>query len=277
MNEIIASAGNEIAPAEYFDTQRTGFEGVDAASVIRPYITIAQGSSEMAKRGSPSYIDGLAPGMFYSPSTKLLIGEKLRCIVVKYYRNFVVYEGKDPTGKPTHFLGTISSKEFDTNIAPTAVRDGGYNVGKDGRLYLDKRNFIILLADNPDAGLFILSLSSTGIQPAKKLITMAMNVRAVKEGRSVQAPIWSNVWELGTNYIQNPKGGYYQITDINRLGWVSKQIAPIAKGAFEELFDNQFEEVPEYVEEEPVHHVQETVQNVFGKPAPKPPIGDDIF
>lgn len=227
-----ALATLEDAPLDLF-TGATGLESADADCYIIPFLKIAQASTEEAKRGSTSFLKGLDPGMFFSPSTRRIYGERMRLVVLKFYRTYVIYEGEDTKSK---FLGTMDADTFRREVEPHTRRVKSYAVDQNGHRYVDTRNFIVLSYDNPMDGPMLLSLSSTGINPSRKLLTQAQNIKVRnREGRVVVAPTWWSVWELGLGYFDNPNGGYYQINSIDHLGGVPNDIATIFRGAFDEI------------------------------------------
>lgn len=218
-NEVVASDGFE------FDGP-SGYEGVDKDCVTIPFLKISQSSTEEAKHGSPKRIEGLTPGMFFCPATRKVYGEAMQLVMLRFYRQYVVYESEETDAK---FLGTISPEAFKAEIEPHATRVRSYHVDADGHRYVDTRNFIVM---NPSAitdGPMLLSLSSTGIAPSRKWLTQAQNVRA-PDGRV--APIWANVWMLSNGYVDNPLGSYYQIAKVDRLGYVSNNIKEVIVRAF---------------------------------------------
>ncbi|HSA01214.1 MAG TPA: hypothetical protein P5055_10805, partial [Candidatus Paceibacterota bacterium] len=105
-------------------------------------------------------------------------------------------------------IGVITPEEFDRDVLPTAVRERSFHLSPDGHRYVDTRNFIVFVAGAYNDGPMLMSMSSTGIAPSRKWLTMAQNHRS-SDGR--QAPIWANVWTLETGYQDNEAGSYYQI------------------------------------------------------------------
>lgn len=215
-NEIAKTEATELAtstPGFAFDGP-TGFEDVDKDCVTIPFLKMAQASTDEAKKGSPSYIKGLEPGMFFCPATRKVYGEKVGLAIVKFYRQYVIYESREPDSR---FMGTMDAEQFRTVIEPTATRERSFHLDSEGHRYVDTRNFIVFVSEHWNDGPMLLSLSSTGIAPSKKWLTQAQNVRS-DDGRL--APIWANVWELETGYMDNPQGSYYQISRISRMGYI---------------------------------------------------------
>jgi len=217
----------EVAVAEAFEFDGpSGFDGVDRDCTTIPFLKVAQTATEQAKKGSPEYIKGLEPGMFFCPATRKTYGEAVRLVVLRFYRQYIIYDGKDMNAK---FVGTMAPEDFERNIMPTATREKSYHLDGKGFRYVDTRNFIVMVAGAYNDGPMLLSLSSTGIAPSKKWLTMAQNVRS-NDGR--QAPIWASVWELATGYQDNDAGSYYQITKIDRLGYVPPTAKNLVVSAF---------------------------------------------
>lgn len=226
--DIVARVfSGEVATDETFEFDGpSGYESVDKDCVTIPFLKIAQSSTEEAKRGSAKRIDGLEPGMFFCPATRKVYGETMNLVILRFYRQFVVYESEETDAK---FLGTISPEAFKAQIEPSATRVRSYHVDADGHRYVDTRNFIVMNTASVTDGPMLLSLSSTGIAPSRKWLTQAQNVRA-PDGRV--APIWANVWNLANGYVDNPLGSYYQISRVERMGFVSNTIKELVVRAF---------------------------------------------
>jgi len=223
----VFGGGSELAVSQAMDFDGpSGFEGVDRDCTTIPFLKVAQNATEQAKRGSPEKIEGLEPGMFFCPATRKQYSEEVKLVILRFYRQYIIYDGADMTSR---FIGTMAPEDFERDILPTAVREKSYHLDTQGHRYVDTRNFIVMVAGHYDDGPMLLSLSSTGISPSKKWLTMAQNVRA-SDGR--QAPIWASVWSLATGYQQNDAGSYYQISKIDRLGYVPPQVKNLVVGAF---------------------------------------------
>ena len=199
------------------------FEGqerppVDSDSLIIPYLRIGQTSGDFMKRGSSKYIEGLRGGDFFGPLSREVFGDTMRLVVVKYYRNFSVYESKESNAK---YLGTITPAQFDRDVRPIGVREKSYTLDKEGHRYVENRNFVVVDYNHPERGPMLASFSSTGTKPANAWYTLLTNVKALKaDGSWEDAPYWSSVWEVKTAYNDDPRGGYYQLATTTRLGWV---------------------------------------------------------
>jgi len=119
----------------------------------------------------------------------------------------------------------------------------------------------------------LMSMSSTGIAPSRKWLTMAQNHRS-SDGR--QAPIWANVWTLETGYQDNEAGSYYQITKIDRLGYVTEAARAIVVPAFLDVQNLSSKEIlgvdaeaktPEMKSAEATHTASSPAPRAQAKPA----------
>ena len=223
---------SDVAPMD-FDGQSAGFDEVDQDCLVIPYLRIGQTSSDYMKRGAAKFIPGLQGGDFFFPLTGEVFGTDMNVVIVKFYRSYSVYESRDSKAK---FLGVITKEKYERDIEPTAVREKSYTLDPDGRRYVDNRNFVLVDYDHPERGAMLFSMSSTGIKPSKNWLTQATTIKVKKADGSMQdAPIWSSVWNIKTDFFDNEAGGYYQVAKVQRLGWVKK--GPVADN-YKKLFDS---------------------------------------
>ena len=226
--ELVAKMfGGEVAAVDEMEFDGpSGFDGVDNDCITIPFLKVAQAATDEAKKGSPKQIQGLEVGQFFCPATRKVYGENVRLIILRFYRQYVIYESREPDSR---FMGTMTPEQFATAIEPTATRERSFHLDSEGHRYVDTRNFIVMVASALNDGPMLLSLSSTGIAPSKKWLTQAQNVR---DGSGRVAPIWANVWEVSTGYMDNPQGSYYQISRISRLGYVHPDKKNLVVNAF---------------------------------------------
>jgi hypothetical protein len=274
MSNELTTRGEEtalVSEAGFEADGPNGFEGVDADCVTIPFLKLAQPSTDEAKKGSQKYIPGLEQGMFFCPATRKVYGDNVKLIIIRFYRQYVIYSSKEIDAD---YVGTMLPEQFDAEIAPNATRERSFYLDRKGFRYVDTRNFIVMVAGRISDGPMLMSMSSTGIAPSKKWITMAQNVR---DPKNRIAPIWASVWNLNTAYFDNPQGGYYQVSIIDRLGWIHESARGVVKAAFDDAhrIDSSAISVTEErnVTEEAVASTGqeakddvETVREVFGKP-----------
>lgn len=232
----------DVAPEGLFGGA-TGLEGLDRECFALPYLRIAQPSSGVAKPGDAKYIKGITVGEFFNPATQEIFGNALNLVVVKVYRNFSIYESKEQNAK---WLGTISVEQFKRDVEPHGIREKSYVLDPQGHRYVDNRNFVVVNYDHPEYGPFVFSMSSTGIKPSKAWLSK-MSSRGVKRNNVwEQAPVWATVWHLETTYFSDPRGGYYQVSKTDALGWIRKDMADQYRDIFESMKDAEIKgEEPE--------------------------------
>lgn len=278
MNDITIGLTSDLAPVDLLDGA-SGFEGMDASCISIPFLRVAQPGSDEVKPGTPKFMDNLKMGQFFSPTTRQVYGNSVRLVILKFYRAFTKYTGE---GMDSKFMGTITPDEFE-KIKTTRIRS--YAVDSEGHRYVDTRNFLVLNYDKMEDGPMLLSLSSTGISPSKKWMTMAASVKVNKDGKLVQAPAWSSVWLLNTAMFNSDLGSYYQIATIERLGWVPKELAPEIKRTFDDMQSigttsinmNDGDHDDEPVNVTPHGESAQVVASVFGPKAQATNTQDDFF
>lgn len=272
--DIMKALGMDMDISTEFDasfvSDSAGFEGVDQECTRIPFLKIAQPTSDELKRGNAKYMPELSMGMYFSPLARKVYGERIRLVILKFYRNFAVYDGENPQAK---FQGSITVEEF-KRLRTRKVRS--YNLDERGWRYVDTRNFVVVNYDALDDGPMLYAMASTGIGPSKTILTLAENIKVDRDGKKILAPIWSSVWELGLSMLSSENGDYYQVTQIERKGWVRKDLAGFFKDAFEALQatdnrtivadDGSGESIP-HAQDASSSPAEDAVVGAFGKPA----------
>jgi len=231
-NEIAKiEVGGDIAALDALLAGPTGFEGMDADCIQIPYLKIAQPTSDELKPSTPVYIKDLKMGDFFIPATRKVIGPEAKLVILKFYRSYATYDGVGPASK---FKGIMDPDTYDRTIAPFARRERSYTIGQDGYRYVDTRNFVILDYTDLDASPMIFGMTSTGISPSKKWLTMAQSIHVKRNGIMQKAPMWVAVWTLKTAMFSNDQGSYYQINTPEQAGYVHSLVAQKIKQAFDE-------------------------------------------
>lgn len=242
-NEI-AKYDEDLASIAAMFGDDAGFGGVDQECMAIPFLRLAQSTHDETKEGHEKYIQGLRPGMFFSPTTGRVYGKEIVAVIVKFYRSFMVYDGED--AMTSKFKGIITPVQFKTEVEPRAIRKGSYYLDDQGYRYVDARNFILYLPEFIEDGQMLYTMSSTGIPPSKQWITAAESKRVKRKKADgstevVQAPIWSVEWRLTAGLVQGEKQAYYKVTKVRentengRGGWIMKDLAETFRKAFEHL------------------------------------------
>ena len=285
---VTTGDGGELMEAGFFGGP-TGFEQITPDCMMIPFLKIAQSSTDQAKPGSMSRIQGLEVGQFFNPTSRKVYGNKVRLVLLKFYRTFLIYDGETTSAK---FLGSLDPDTYRRTIEPSVVRKKSYFLDQQGHRYVDSRNLIVLNYDALDDGPMLFAMSSSGITPSRKLMTLADAIKVrrpdpANPGRevAVQAPLWSSVWELETAYFDNPLGSYYQVNSIERAGWLPTRYADEVQKLFTSLQGIEVKGLePEEAtqEQEAASPAAQATESVFGrkpepavKPAPGPAAGSD--
>jgi hypothetical protein len=237
-------------PMEFDENAVTGKEDFDSSCLSLPYLKISQDKSDARNKMKPGYIPGLEAGAFFCPLTRRVYGNSGRFVFLKFYRSFSVYDGEGMSSKR---IGTLSVAQYEALKADPSMgihratkADGsnrGYDLDAQGHRYVDVRTFLAMNYDHPEDGIMLFPMSGTGVKPSRTLSTMLNAQKAKKvlpDGTVVfvDAPFWTSVWNLKIDYFQKPEGDYYQVSVVERLGWVKKgPIAEMYKKAFESVLD----------------------------------------
>lgn len=231
-NEIAKiEVGSDIAALDALLEGPTGFEGMDAECIQIPYLKIAQPTSDELKPGTPVYIKDLKMGDFFVPAIRKVIGPEAKLVALKFYRSYAMYDGVGPASK---FKGIMDPDTYDRTVAPFARREKSYTLDQNGYRYVDTRNFVVLDYTDLESGPMIFGLTSTGISPSKKWLTMAQNIHVKRNGIVQKAPMWVAVWTLKTAMFTNDQGSYYQINTPEQTGFVHGSVAQKIKNDFDD-------------------------------------------
>jgi hypothetical protein len=187
---------------DFLQGAQTGYEGVDSESLSIPFLKIAQPTTPQASEDDPSHIDGLKPGMFFNSVSGTVYGNELRVIFLGYYRCYTEWSGDQSNGQ---YAGQWTPEEVK---AANLEQDGMELKTENGNRLVDTRNFFLMLPDHLEEGILLLSMQSTGITHAKRILSRAMAAR-LPDGN--QAPLFGKVWTLKTALNQNDFGRWYQI------------------------------------------------------------------
>lgn len=215
----------------------SGFEGLDSGWFANQYIAIAQSQSKKVNKQSPDYIPGLEPGMFFMPGSKRVIGEKLDAIILGAWDSINEKDGK---GMDANFIGRLTLADFRDKGLDKCERDGKYWVDENGHYYEQQKNFYVLLADEPEAGTFVMSLGATSFKSIKQFFTAAMNLRArTPEGKIVQVPLWAHVWSFQTAYTEDKEhdSSYFALGRAADCGEISDDLVDSVFSTFNHVQD----------------------------------------
>lgn len=207
-----------------------GFEGADKDSYAIPFLRILQPTSPQIDEEGPAYVQGAKAGMLLNTVTNELFGKEVSIIPVHYARDFVEW-------KPNRD-GFVKSHGNDPSILNRIqqIDDNNNSILDNGNIIQDTRNHYVLLAERPELGPIILSLTSTGIRHSKKWMSLMTALRIPNSTKA--APMFAGVWKVSTIRNSNDDGTWYQLGDKNTTGiefegWVNKEQLDAAMAARE--------------------------------------------
>jgi hypothetical protein len=213
---------DETLPADLADLEALsgqGFEEADKDAFAIPFLRILQTGSPQVSEDESSYIDGAKPGMFFNTITNEVYGASLELIPITYSRSFI--EWAPNRG------GFVMDHGSDPSILDRVVTidDKHNSILDNGNIIQDTRNHIVLLAEAPESGPIIMSMTSTGIKHSRKWMTLMQGVMLPNSTK--KAPMFACKWLVNTVKNENDEGKWYQIGDksstaVSMSGWVNK-------------------------------------------------------
>lgn len=156
-------------PAFIKRDQARGTENIATSDIKPPALRLAQAMSPEVKRSEPQYIDGLREGDLFNSITQEIYGDQpVNLLIVNYlgHRNVEF----DPTDRNVVIDGDIP--DTDPRCQFTSMMKDGVLVKQKPRATQFKDFLILLLLDNREPQLMTLTLKSTQLKKATRLLTV---------------------------------------------------------------------------------------------------------
>ncbi len=194
-----------------------GTENLPPDARTFPFLKIAQEKTAQAIKPTstapnPSYIAGLEFGnLFNSNSNRNYGSGPLRVIPVFCYDMYTIW-GKNLGD----FKGNMLPSEFDAEVAAgkwalNEKRQYIQGSGESLQRGVFTRNFFLLLPDDVEAGLVLLSLSSIGLTQARKWLSNMDRIYLPEPAPAgTAAKKFLQIWKLSTVQDVRPSGNSYQ-------------------------------------------------------------------
>ena len=179
--------------------QGEGYEDISINDVSVPFLRILQKLLPQCDEGQEEYNKEAKPGMFLNSLTGELYGVSCKVIPVKYEKSWL--EWKPNRGG---FVGSHLPKSIQVDTSDYSA----WKRVDNGNDITETVNYYCILPDYPEAGLIVLSLTSSALKHAKAWNNQIMTTR-LKNG--AKAPFFSSVWELSTKLNKNDQGSWYTI------------------------------------------------------------------
>lgn len=189
-----------------------GFENITANDCEIPFLRILQLNATQCLEGSEDYIKGSKPGFFRNTVSDKVYSSSVKLIPL--FSERVWLEFKPNRG------GFVTRHEPDS-FMPDKTDFSNWRNPENGNTIVEFYNFYCLLADFPEEGPIILSLSSTSIKVAKKWNSLILSVRL--QSNKI-APYYSSIWEITTGLCKNDKDSWQGIKSIKRIGFVTESL-----------------------------------------------------
>ena len=169
------------AEAEDFLNQMAGqgTENIGASDTSRNYLKICTATTKELSAEEP--IDGLKPGVFFSGTLKKVYGKRIEVIVLRYEIKWNIWQpGRGSLVAVVPVGGVKMIKDTE-----------GHMHDMEGNDIVETQNFYVVLADHPEDGIMVFSLTSTGLKHGRKWNSYIL-AQKTPDGRGT-APIFGSV------------------------------------------------------------------------------------
>lgn len=189
-----------------------GLEGVRAADLLVPRLTILQALSPQVNKRRAEYIPGAEIGMIADVGTQEFFPDGILFLPVKYRTEWLEWAPRE-SGKG--LVAVHSSADAFEGCS----RDERNRPIRDGNLIIETAQFFGLNLTASRRRCFI-PMHSTQLKRARKWVTLAMGERIVRPDKTeFQAPIFFRAYKLATAVESNNEGEWF--------GWHITRDVPI--------------------------------------------------
>jgi hypothetical protein len=187
-----------------FGKDMSGYEGITLETMSIPFIKIVQDISPQLKKSKPEFIPEAEAGMLFNSVSEKLYSPPLKIVVGKFERYYI--EWKANRGP---FVAAHTPEEVENKMMMSLARDENYRLydPKTGNTFADTYIYYILMPENVEEGVCILSMTSSGIKEAKKFNRNLMSTMI--PGTTKRALPYFMVWGLEVVEMSNDKGSWY--------------------------------------------------------------------
>lgn len=211
------------------DQSAQGYEQLTADVMAFPFIKILQDLSPQCKRSKPEYIEGAEAGVFCNSVNDHLYHGPLKVVVGKFERYFIEWKpnrgGFNGSHDPIAIQRSVDRGELYYNERNALVNEEGHE-------FMDTYVYYVILPDQIEEGVCLLSLSKTQLKEAKKLNRNLLST--VIPGTAVKAMPHHMVWSVTSPVMSNDQGEWQGIK-FEFSGFVDAPTLQLAESAREEM------------------------------------------
>ena len=195
----------------------SGFEDMDASKTAIPWLKIAQELTPECKKTKPQYIEELELGQLFNSVSKEIYGNEVWFICLGFQYRWV--EWKPDRGG---FVRDHSEQEYSKLENVDTSKFGKYKTDE-GNDLVETYNYVGFIADRPEHGPIIFSLSSTSIKIARQWNSQMLR-GTIPDGKGGYMPAkpYHFVWSIKTALHQQDKNDWF-VPVITKLGPLQSQ------------------------------------------------------
>jgi hypothetical protein len=224
-NEVAVNEQKTNLPADEFDYGK--YEGAgqaDASELLIPFLGILHYSSPQVDKASPRFIKGAEPGMILNSATGELM-EKFQALIVATEHNYVKYIPRDDGGG---FEGILAPDDpLVLQLRSEQSQFGALKLDGGKRELIETYYTYVFAKAFGPAFRAIVGYKSTQIKRFKAWRTLNNEFKYEVNGRWIQPPVWSHMFEFSSVPDSNKKGKFFSWKIEPRGG--SKETAFVSK------------------------------------------------
>ena len=182
----------------------SGFEDINMQTMAIPFIRVIQDLSPQMKKTKPEYNPDAETGMFVNTVNGKLYKSPIKVIIGKYQRVFL--EWGTTRGK---LMGVHAPELIELDRKLVRNEDNQLMDPNTLHTFQDCYTYYVVMPDELEEGICILSMVSTNIKEAKKLNRNLMHT--MLPNSSKRAMPYFMVWEVSTVLKSNDEGEWYGV------------------------------------------------------------------
>lgn len=217
VNSAIAMFGSNDAVPDYIDMEKT--EAMEAADLEIPRLAICQAMSEVRKKSSPSYIEGIEEGNVYNTLTRQIYGNEVVVVPIHYQKDYVVWLDRTKAADNA-FRGSFSSLKE----AQEAIRGLPDDEAKIAEVVETPVFYVFVMTERgPEEA--IITMPKSGWKTARRWNSLV---------RLAGGPRYARGYKLSTVEVDGPKGTYWAF-NVQQLGYTPEDIYKKAEALAESI------------------------------------------
>lgn len=192
----------------YAAEARGGFDGVTAADLKIPFLTVLQSMSPQVKKKTDAYVEGAEPGFILETVSKRVYDtDKSPILIIPcgFKKAFVEWV-------PRELGGGFVKAHTDASILDTCHRENGsfIDVLPNGNHLNTTAYHTVLLVEDGSLKPCVISMTATQLKHSKGWLSQMQSLKMTgADGKKFTPPMYAHYWKVDTITEENNKGSFY--------------------------------------------------------------------